>query len=156
METTRHFTATVFLVNDGATALHDHDGLGIRVPPGGHIERDELPHETALREAREETGLEPTLVAEDAGVDAPGSRGLPEPRHLLLHDVNVHEDGRVGHQHIDHLYYARVDRRGIDPGPGERPAAAWDWYGPAELRDGSFAADVVALGTEAIATLSGE
>lgn len=27
METTRHFTATVYVVNDGAVALHHHDRL---------------------------------------------------------------------------------------------------------------------------------
>ena len=56
METTRHFTATVYLVNDGATALHEHPTLGIRLPPGGHVDRDELPHEAGLREVHEETG----------------------------------------------------------------------------------------------------
>ncbi|WP_164093824.1 NUDIX domain-containing protein, partial [Stenotrophomonas maltophilia] len=60
METTRHTTATIYIVNDGATALHWHRRLGIRIPPGGHVERDELPHEAGLREVREETGLDPT------------------------------------------------------------------------------------------------
>ncbi|MFO7833730.1 MAG: NUDIX hydrolase, partial [Halohasta sp.] len=40
METTRHFTSTVYIVHEGATALHHHDRLGIRVPPGGHVDRD--------------------------------------------------------------------------------------------------------------------
>ena len=48
METTRHFTATVYVVNDGAVALHEHERLGIRVPPGGHVDRGELPHEAGF------------------------------------------------------------------------------------------------------------
>ena len=155
METTRHFTATTYVVNDGATALHEHERLGIRLPPGGHIERDELPHEAAIREVREETGLEPTLVADTADVDAPNGRPLPEPAHLMLHDINVHPDGRVGHQHIDHLYYASVPDRRIDPiGADEAAADEWRWYTPLELRASDLDADVVSLGCEAIATVS--
>ena len=48
METTRHFVATVYVVHKGATLLHEHDRLGMWLPPGGHIDRDELPHEAAV------------------------------------------------------------------------------------------------------------
>ncbi len=73
METTRHFVATVYVVNDGAVALHRHERLGIRIPPGGHVDRDELPHEAGLREVREETGLDPELVDDTVvGARRPG------------------------------------------------------------------------------------
>ena len=151
METTRHFTATAYVVNDGATALHEHGRLGIRLPPGGHVDRDELPHEAAIREVREETGLAADLVADRADIDAPNGRPLPEPAHQMLHDIDVYPDGSVGHQHIDHLYYARVPTRRIDPaGDDEAGADEWSWYTPEELRTGGFDADVVALGCEAI------
>ena len=42
METTRHLTATVYVVNDGATALHDHARHDVRIPPGGHVERERV------------------------------------------------------------------------------------------------------------------
>jgi 8-oxo-dGTP pyrophosphatase MutT (NUDIX family) len=151
METTRHFTATIYLVADGATALHEHPGLGIRLPPGGHVDRGELPHEAALREAREETGLEPTLLTEGDGVRSETARAIPRPRHLMLADVNVC-DGEVGHQHIDHVYYATVERREIDPVPGEPGPDAWAWYDPAALRAADVDPDVEQLGIEAIET----
>ncbi|GAA0505351.1 NUDIX domain-containing protein [Halorubrum aquaticum] len=155
METTRHFTATTYVVNDGATALHEHDRLGIRLPPGGHIERDELPHEAALREVREETGLEAELVADRADVETPNGRPLPEPAHQMLHDIDVHPDGSVSHQHIDHLFYARVPTRRIDPaGDDEADPEAWSWYTPEDLWAGEFDADVIALGSEAIETVT--
>ncbi|OYR56432.1 NUDIX hydrolase [Halorubrum halodurans] len=155
METTRHFTATTYVVNDGATALHEHERLGIRLPPGGHIERDELPHEAALREVREETGLEAELVADRADVATPNGRPLPEPAHQMLHDIDVHPDGSVSHQHIDHLYHARVPSRRIDPaGDDEADADEWSWYTPEELRAGGFDADVISLGCEAIAAVA--
>lgn len=151
METTRHFTATVYVVNDGATALHHHDRLGIRVPPGGHVERDELPHEAAIREVEEETGLTPTLVADRPAVEAPAGRALPEPAHLMLYDINVHESGAVGHQHIDHLYYATVPGRRIDPADGETAADVWSWYTADQLDSADLDPDTVQFGKEAIA-----
>jgi 8-oxo-dGTP pyrophosphatase MutT (NUDIX family) len=155
METTRHFTATAYVVNDGATALHEHDRLGIRVPPGGHIDRDELPHEAAAREVYEETGLEADIVADRSGIEGPNGRSLPQPAHLLLYDINVDEAGRVGHQHIDHLYFARVPSREIAPvGTDEVDADGWEWYTPDDLQASDLDADVIDLGCEAIETVS--
>jgi 8-oxo-dGTP pyrophosphatase MutT (NUDIX family) len=152
METTRHFTATVYVVHDGATALHEHAGLGIHVPPGGHVDRDELPHEAGLREVREETGFAADLLDDTSDVGAPAGRPLPTPRYQMLYDVNVHDDGTVGHQHVDHVYFARVPSRDIDPaGDDEADPAAWDWYTPAELRASDIAADTVRIGAEAVA-----
>jgi 8-oxo-dGTP pyrophosphatase MutT (NUDIX family) len=157
METTRHFTATTYIVNDGATALHEHERLGVRLPPGGHVDRDELPHEAALREVHEETGLDAELVATESSITGPNTRGLPEPAHLMLHDINLHEDGSVGHQHVDHLYYARVDSREISPnGTDEVEPDGWRWYTPAELSASDLQRDVIDLGREAIAAIEDE
>lgn len=149
METTRHFTASVYVVNDGATALHAHDRLGITVPPCGHIDRGETPHEAGLREVREETGLEPSLIDDTPDVPTPSGTTLPHPRHQMLYDVDVH-NGEVGHQHIDSIYYAAVPDREITPESGEADAAAWSWFTPSDLRQSDVPPDVVRLGIEAI------
>lgn len=151
METTRHFVATVYVVNDGAIALHEHEKLEMWLPPGGHIDRDELPHEAAKRETREEIGLDVELVtAETESLESAAARSLPQPQHLLLEDINVHEDG-VGHQHIDFVYYGRVESRDISPADGETPASAWEWFSAEEL-DGNerFPADVRKAGKRAV------
>ncbi|MFB6353376.1 MAG: NUDIX hydrolase [Halobacteriales archaeon] len=151
METTRHFTATTYVVNDGATALHPHDGLDMWLPPGGHVGRDELPHRAARREVREETGLAVELLTSPGGVTSERVESLPQPAHLLLADVNVH-DGRVGHQHVDFVYYGAVEHRAIEPaGDDEAPADDWSWFSVDDLqRRDELAADVVELGTDAI------
>jgi len=154
METTRHFVATVYVVNDGAIALHEHERLGMWLPPGGHIDRDELPHEAATREVREEIGQRVDLVAPIDDLDSPTASSIPKPQHLLLEDINVH-DGAVGHQHIDFVYYGRVASQEIDPAPGETSADAWQWFDTGDLRESQsmLESDVVDAGIRAIETV---
>ncbi|MFB6232776.1 MAG: NUDIX hydrolase [Haloarculaceae archaeon] len=151
METTRHFVATVYIVADGATALHEHEKLGMWLPPGGHVERDELPHATARREVREELGRDVDLVAPEGAIESPTVASIPRPQHFLLEDIDVC-DGAVGHQHVDFVYYGRVDGREISPATGEQPAADWEWFTPADLRNRAdeLEPDVVEIGQRAI------
>jgi ADP-ribose pyrophosphatase YjhB (NUDIX family) len=151
METTRHFVATVYAVHDGAVALHEHDRLEMWLPPGGHVERDELPDEAARREVHEELGLDVELVAPVDGLSSPTAQSIPKPQHFLLEDINVHGD-EVGHQHIDFVYYGRVGSRDIDPAAGEAEAAEWEWFTETRLegRADELEPDVVEAGTLAI------
>ena len=157
METTRHFVATCYVVDDGATLLHEHENLEMWLPPGGHVDRDELPHEAALRETFEETGLRPDLVVDAGPYDTDQVESLPRPAAFLLVDVDVHDDGRVAHQHVDFVYFAASEGRTVDPvGRGEAGTDAWTWFTPGELdaRADELATDVRDLGKRAIETLS--
>jgi len=154
METTRHFVATVYVVEAGAVALHEHDRLGMWLPPGGHVERDELPHEAARREVREELGIEVDLVAPQDDLGSPTARSIPQPQHFLLEDINVTDDG-VGHQHIDFVYYGRASTRELTPAAGEAAADAWEWFTAEDLRNRRemLEPDVVEAGQRAIETV---
>ena len=157
METTRHFVATCYVVNEGATLLHEHERLDMWLPPGGHVDRDELPHETALRETHEETGLRPDLVADAGPYETDQASSLPRPAAFLLEDIDVHGDGRVAHQHVDFVYFAASEGRTVDPmGRGEADADAWRWFTLDDLdaRADELATDVRDLATRAIETLS--
>lgn len=151
METTRHFVATVYVVHDGATALHHHDKLGMWLPPGGHVDRDEVPHEAATREVREELGLDPALVAPKSDIDSPTVESIPRPQQFLLEDINVC-GGDVGHQHIDFVYYGSVESREITPTAGEQPADDWEWFTAERLcaEADRLEPDVVEIGQRAI------
>ena len=152
METTRHFTATVYVVNDGEIALHRHDRLDMWLAPGGHVDRDELPRETARREVREETGLNVTLLEPETSVEAELGRELPPAEHVMLFDIDVHPSGEVGHQHIDFVYFGAVESREIAPeGRDEAAPDEWEWFTAADLRNhDELTTEVVQLCEEAI------
>ena len=121
MEITRHFTATTYVVHQNKVLLHWHKKLNCWLPPGGHIDRDELPEEAALREVREETGLEVALAGGDGRLDFghDPTCELHPPAHILLEQINPF------HQHIDLMYYAVAPTAELAPGLGETKQLVW-------------------------------
>lgn len=95
------FTVAIFVVEAGRVLLILHRNLGKWLPLGGHIELDEDPEAAALREAREESGLEVELLGERPPTTEPGTRALIAPRFLDIHRINDR------HEHIGMIYFAR-------------------------------------------------
>jgi len=97
------FTASIYIVEDGKVLLHKHKKLGIWLPPGGHIELDEDPNQAALREAKEETGLDVEIIGNARLSEAPkdGSKDLIPPMFVNRHNFNE------THEHVDMVYFAR-------------------------------------------------
>ena len=63
----QHLVSYVNVVDpsDGSMLLVDHVNAGLWLPPGGHVEPDEHPRDTAVREIAEELGLTDAAVAEE-------------------------------------------------------------------------------------------
>jgi 8-oxo-dGTP pyrophosphatase MutT (NUDIX family) len=95
------FTVAIFVVEDGKVLVIHHRKLNHWLPLGGHIELDEDPEQAALREAREESGLEVELLGERPPTTSPGTRALIAPRFLDIHRINP------THEHIGMIYWAR-------------------------------------------------
>ncbi|MEO8458102.1 MAG: NUDIX domain-containing protein [Chloroflexota bacterium] len=100
----RHFTATAFVVRGDATLLHWHKRLGQWMPPGGHIEPDELPTEAVLREVREETGLVCEIISTSPYLRFAYPEQLPAPYTILIEDIPGPDEP---HKHIDLIYFVR-------------------------------------------------
>ena len=58
----RHFTASSYIFNNNKTLLIYHKKLKKWMAPGGHIDENEAPHEAAIRETLEETGLKVEII----------------------------------------------------------------------------------------------
>ncbi len=95
------FTVAIFVVDHGKVLLIHHRKLDKWLPLGGHVELDEDPEQAALREAREESGLDVELLGERPPTTEPGTRALIGPRFLDIHRIND------THEHIGMIYWAR-------------------------------------------------
>lgn len=95
------FTVAIFVVYDGKVLLIHHRNLNKWLPVGGHVELDEDPETAALREAKEESGLDVELLGERPPTTEPGTRALIAPRYLDIHRITD------THQHIGMMYWAR-------------------------------------------------
>jgi 8-oxo-dGTP pyrophosphatase MutT (NUDIX family) len=96
------FTVAIFVVHDNKVLLIHHRKLNRWLPLGGHIELDEDPEQAAVREAREESGLEVELLGDRPPTTGPGTRALIAPRFLDIHRITD------THEHIGMIYWARV------------------------------------------------
>ncbi len=136
----RQFTATAFVVDSrGRVLLLWHRKLKRWMPPGGHIDQDELPEETARRECKEETGLDVDIVGDaqpDLFDEASGEgRMIKKPIAFMLEEIPALEERKQpAHQHMDFLYLARpLDEKQI---PVHDPKESDDmrWFSRAEVQ----------------------
>ncbi|MCC6231702.1 MAG: NUDIX domain-containing protein [Verrucomicrobiales bacterium] len=95
------FTVAILVVRDHQVLVILHRKLGRWLPLGGHIELDEDPEIAALREAKEESGLDVELLGERPPTTEPGTRALIAPRFLDIHRITE------THEHIGMIYFAR-------------------------------------------------
>jgi len=79
-----------------------HKKLNVWLPPGGHVEENELPDDAVLREIYEETGIKAKIISNKRNLELSGyrCRELETPFLVLLEDIN--EDKT--HNHIDMIY----------------------------------------------------
>lgn len=120
------FTSSVFVVRDGRVLLHTHRKYGMLLPPGGHIELDEDPNQAALREVKEECGLDVALIAPRNApqFDEKGFVHLIAPFYFNIHEA------APGHRHADFIYFATSESGEIVP---EHESDGWQWLSYEEI-----------------------
>lgn len=148
---TRHLTASaaVFDIDRRRVLLIDHKAEGRRQFPGGHIDTDEAPAETAVREVLEETGVHAALWhPHPAGIP----NGVEYPAPLLVVEfpapAKPHK-GEPAHHHIDELFLALADSTApVTARLSEVKAAVWVPID--DLSDPRIRADVPVVVAEAL------
>ena len=94
----REFVSTVYVVKDGKVLLNFHQDIKKFIPLGGHVELNELPNEAAIREAKEESGLDVELI----------DLGKLKNRNLIQNfDIQL-DIIKPNHHHINLSYIGRI------------------------------------------------
>ncbi|KND47971.1 MAG: pyrophosphohydrolase [Parcubacteria bacterium C7867-004] len=133
------YAADIYIVNDNAVLLRMHEKYGTWFPPGGHVELDEDFVEAALREAKEETGLDVKIIGmttdplaeNETNFKVHDEREVLVPRFINRHRIND------SHEHISLEYFGRCETRDINPAPGEK-TDGFKWFSDTELEDSQF------------------
>ena len=95
----------LIVVYDNKVLLRMHDKYGIWLGVGGHIELDEDPNQAAVREVKEEVGLEIKLYHEGIHplTKEEGYQELIPPQFMNRHRINPN------HEHVTLVYFATSD-----------------------------------------------
>ena len=119
------FTAGVFVVYNNKVLIRKHDKYGIWVTVGGHVELDETPDVAAVREVKEEVGLDVVLVSprQSPSFDEMYAEVTP-PWYMNMHSIND------THKHIDFVYFAVSNSDAVVP---ENATDEWKWFTAEEL-----------------------
>ena len=144
------FTVAIFVVQDGRILLIHHRQLNKWLPLGGHIELDEDPEQAALREAREESGLEVELIGERPPTTGPGTRALIAPRFLDIHRINE------THEHIGLIYWARPKSGSLALAAAEHHDIRWCSVADLETLEPAMNSSVKWYCLKAIAEISAQ
>lgn len=122
------YTADVFVVYKNKVLIRMHDKYKIWLAVGGHIELDEDPNQAAIREVKEEVGLNVELVgvAPVFNEDSPEYKELFPPRFMNIHAINP------THKHISLVYFAKSQTDEVKPS-GSDMSNEWHWFTKEEL-----------------------
>ncbi len=123
------WTAGVYIVYKNKVLIRLHEKYNIWIHVGGHVELDEDPVMAAIRECKEEVGLDVTIFDSNPNPEEmePHERYLPSPVHM-----NIHYVGGTTHQHIDLIYYAESTTNKVIP---ENATDQWLWLTKEEVKE---------------------
>ena len=94
------FTIEVVVIYKNKVLLRKHDKYKKWLSVGGHIELDEDPNQAAIREVREEVGLEVKLLGSSPFFNERDYTELVPPVFLNRHRINE------THEHVTLVYFA--------------------------------------------------
>lgn len=127
------FTVEVFIVFNNNVLLRKHDKYKIWLSVGGHIELNEDPNQAALREVKEEVGLDVNLwnKRQLPSTQESNYTELIPPIFLNRHRINEN------HEHITLTYFAISNSDKILESQEEKSNEC-RWFTSSELDDPNF------------------
>ena len=99
----KHFAAG-YLVKDGKVLLAHHKKFDKWTPPGGHIEENETPDQTLIREWKEELALDIDILPAHESAFAGDTNATPVPMPFY---IDLEREG-FDVPHIGYFFYVRL------------------------------------------------
>jgi 8-oxo-dGTP pyrophosphatase MutT (NUDIX family) len=132
------FTVEVFIVYKNRVLLRMHDKYKIWLSVGGHIELHEDPNQAALREVKEEVGLDITLYdkLKPQGLDNDSYQELIPPFFLNRHHITP------THEHVTMVYFATAASDKVQVEYTSDRSDEWKWLTKADLETMDLRPDV--------------
>jgi ADP-ribose pyrophosphatase YjhB (NUDIX family) len=123
------FTVEVFVVYKNTVLLRKHDKYKVWLSVGGHIELYEDPNQAAIREVKEEVGLD--VILDDAlrtfqKNEADYSELIP-PYFVNRHRINDK------HEHVTFTYFAKTNSNKIEQLTEDEQSSDCSWFTKEEL-----------------------
>ncbi len=141
------FTVEVFVVYKNKLLLRMHDKHHIWCSVGGHIELDEDPVQAAIREVKEEVGLDIKLAGDVFATNDEHYMNILPPRYLGKNFVNEK------HTHIAMVYFATSDTDKLKDAHSEHEKAETKWVTIEELNKMDLVPNIKFYAEEALKEL---
>jgi len=123
------FTVEVFIVYENKVLLRFHDKYKLWLSVGGHVELDEDPNQAAIREVKEEVGLDVELFEKLKPFDLESDKykELIPPYFLNIHRIND------THKHVSMTFFARSNSDKVTSTYEGDKSDDWVWLTKEEI-----------------------
>lgn len=131
------FTVDVLIVYQDKVLVRKHEKYHKWLAVGGHIELDETPDQAAIREVKEEVGLDIILIP---------SRKMPVYNENIENEYieltppwycNIHKISD-SHKHISLIYFATSNSDAVVPEEESDISNEWKWFTQEELEKNEY------------------
>lgn len=123
----KHFTASVWVVTKSKpkkVLLIHHKKLDRWLQLGGHIEQFENPVESAIRETKEESGVDIGFLMEKIVAADNETKFLPLPDFLVEQFIPQYQE-TPEHFHLDMQYVVEVEEQNLEQSMTETKGIGW-------------------------------
>lgn len=126
MSIKRDLVASTYVINEREVLLLFHQKLKKWLPAGGHVDPNETAQEAAIRETKEETGLDVELFSfqKNLDINEKNAISLPCPFLCLLEEIPAYKEVPY-HQHFDFIFTAKVLGGVLKENPPESDGIKW-------------------------------
>lgn len=128
------FCSETFVVYKNKVLLRKHDKYKIWLSVGGHVELDEDPNTAAVREVKEEVGLDVVLFKEEGKqpkFKESKNISLVPPQFMVMHSIDEK------HSHVAFIFFAKSETDQLELSETE-VADDCRWFSKDEILDEKY------------------